>query len=67
MTIVFKEFASLRAVLAEKQQALSDSRKTKKLTKAEESTFAALNEALQAAESNIQKEALDVEGLVDKK
>lgn len=67
VTIVFKEFASLRAVLAEKQQALSDSRKTKKLTKAEESTFAALNEALQAAESNIQKEALDVEGLVDKK
>ena len=57
VTIVFKEFASLRAVLAE----------TKKLTKAEESTFAALNEALQAAESNIQKEALDVEGLVDKK
>lgn len=67
VTIVFKEFASLRAVLAEKQQALSDSRKTKKLTKAEESTFAALNEALQVAESNIQKEALDVEGLVDKK
>lgn len=67
VTMVFKEFASLRAVLAEKQQTLAESRKTKKLTKAEESTFAALNEALQVAESNIQKEALDVEGLVDKK
>ena len=67
VAIVFKEFASLRAVLAEKQLALSESRKTKKLTKAEENTFAALNEALQAAENNIQKEVGDVEGLVDKK
>jgi len=67
VAIVFKEFASLRAVLAEKQLALSESRKTKKLTKAEENTFATLNEALQAAENNIQKEVGDVEGLVDKK
>ena len=67
VAIVFKEFASLRAVLAEKQLALSESRKTKKLTKAEENTFATLNEALLAAENNIQKEVGDVEGLVDKK
>jgi len=66
VAIVAKEFANLRSVLAEKQLTLSDSRKTKKLTKTEEGTFAALDEALRLAQSKIEKEVGDVEDLVDK-
>jgi hypothetical protein len=64
VAIVAKEFTSLREMLATKQLALSDSRKTKKLTKAEEEVFATLDTALATAQNNIQKEVSDVQALV---
>lgn len=67
VTIVAKEFSRLREVVAVKQLSLAESRKTKKLTKFEEETFAALDAALKDAQRNIEKEVGDVEELVHKK
>jgi hypothetical protein len=59
------EFAHLKEVLIEKRSELEATRKTKKLTKAEDELFAALAGALLTSEKRVQKEIVDVEHLVD--
>lgn len=61
------EFTDLRAVLDEQEQALIDSRKTKKLTKAEQALLTALREHLDSSEAAVEKEIVDVEDLVPSK
>ncbi len=59
------EFANLRDVIASEREALLGSRKTKKLTKAEDDLLRALDEAMVSSEKRVQKEIVDVESLVE--
>lgn len=59
------EFAKLKVVIADERETLLGLRKTKKLTKAEDELFKALEEAMGASEKRVQKEIVDVESLVE--
>ena len=67
LAIVKKEFATLKRDLSEQEEMLKSSRKTKKLTKAEEKVFTFMNAALQDSEAHIKKEVEDVAEVVDAK
>lgn len=60
LTIVKKEFALLLTDVTEQAEVLQSSRKTKKLTKAEEEVFAFMTDALRQAELRIEKEVQDI-------
>jgi hypothetical protein len=64
VAIVAKEFSFLHKTIKEKQLVISEARKTKRLTKMEEDTFAALEEDLMSAQRRIEKEVGDIEKLV---
>jgi Cohesin domain/Bacterial Ig-like domain len=65
--VLTQEFDSLRANLLSKKDALASSRKTGKLTKLEEITFAEMEEAITVARKRITKEVDDVEQALHKK
>ncbi len=67
VTILHREFAAIRDVLSAHQIELVESRKTKKLTKAEEELLSAVTGALSDAEVRVAKEVSDVRNLVGKK
>lgn len=58
------EFTTLRALLDEQETALAASRKTKRLTKAEQELLDTLREHLEQSEQRVAKEVADVEELV---
>lgn len=60
LEIVKKEFAALHKDLSDQAEELRTSRKTKKLTKAEDSMFNFMSTALNDAEAHIEKEVDDV-------
>ncbi len=62
--ILNREFTDLHAILNAEQERLLQSKKTKKLTKAEEELFSALTSALRGAQARVEKEVDDVEQLV---
>ncbi len=63
-TVMLGEFKKLQSLIDVKKDELVNSRKTKKLTKAEETLVEELKQALQDSEKRIEKEVLDVENLV---
>ena len=65
--ILHSEFARLHALVEEQKTTIAESRKTNKLTKAEELMFSTLIKAIKDAEVRVDKEADDVEKLVKKK
>lgn len=67
LQVVAREFTELQTLLAKQQFEVSESRKTKKLTKTEEETFNLLKSALQGAQARVEKEATDVERLLRRK
>ncbi|MFM2381354.1 MAG: hypothetical protein RLZZ76_121 [Candidatus Parcubacteria bacterium] len=64
-TMLSDEFAKLKDVIAQERENLLASRKTKKLTKAEEDLLRALDVAMVSSEKRVQKEIVDVESLVE--
>jgi hypothetical protein len=65
LAIVASEFTALQRVLEEQKQALSSSRKTKKLTKAEAELIDILSSSLRSAQERMTKEVTDVEDVVE--
>ena len=65
--VLNREFSLLDEVLESKKQALIDGRKTKKLTKIEETTFAEIASGIYDARKRIEKEVTDVELLLHKR
>lgn len=65
VSILGKEFATLQNELDGHKLALIESRKAKKLTKAEEYVITSLSTSLAAARKRVEKEIEDVENLVD--
>jgi hypothetical protein len=59
------EFSRLTELITAEKNALAESRKTNKLTKAEEDLFSVLERALDTSKKRVQKEISDVESLVD--
>lgn len=59
------EFATLKRVLAEHSEEIATSRKSGKLTKAEDGMVTALDDAITHAERNVRKEITDVQDLTD--
>jgi hypothetical protein len=66
-TILDREFNTLYETLVTQRAVLTESRKAKKLTKAEEDLFAILDNSLKQAQKKVEKEVADVEKLVQKK
>ena len=64
--IVKNEFSGLRSIISKYQTDIIESRKTKKLTKAEEEMFNSLSSSIDLAQQKIEKEASDVSDLVQK-
>lgn len=62
-----QEFAKLQTILKSESETIADSRKTKKLTKAEAEMIETLTSAVAAAEKRIEKEITDVQDLTDSK
>lgn len=67
VSVLTVEFDNLRSSLQAKKDALMTSRKTGRLTKAEETTFAELEQAITEARLRITKEVDDVEQVLHKK
>lgn len=65
--ILSKEFQTLFSELGIQRESLEGSKRTKKLTPAEEHVFKTLYESLKGAQSRVEKEVADVERLVQKK
>lgn len=65
LSMLSSEFKKLQDELALQKQDLENARKTKKLTKAEETLFSTLSQSLASSQSRVQKEIGDVEDLVD--
>ena len=65
--ILSREFTILHEVLQTHEADILNSRKTKKLTKAEEDLMIAMKSALNSAQVNVEKEISDVEEMVQKK
>lgn len=64
-SVLIAQFEKIEQELRSQQQTLKTSRKTGKLTKAEETLFAALSQTITDARKRVEKEILDVEDLVD--
>lgn len=60
LEILHREFSSLQTELRNQEAALQDSRKTKKLTKAEASMIETFDKALQESQRKVEKEIQDV-------
>ncbi len=65
VTVLDREFATLMNLLESEAAVMSSSRKTAKLTKAEDELFMNLTKALTEAKRTIVKEVADVEDIVD--
>lgn len=65
LAILKTEFAALKTLLQEQSERLQKSRKTGKLTKAEEELITSLKEQLSDSEKRVAKEISDVEDIVD--
>ncbi len=65
VAILEREFSALQSALATSSASLRASRKTNKLTKAEQELFAEMEHSLAAAKVRIVKEITDVEDVVD--
>ena len=66
LDILHREFTNLHAVIAKQETALKGSRKTKKLTKAEEDTLAAMRVAFDESQARVEKEIEDITNLTGK-
>lgn len=66
LEILHQEFSLLRSTLVSASSQLAMSRKSQKLTKAEETLVADMEQALATSEKRVQKEIGDVSDLVDK-
>ena len=66
LDILHKEFTSLQNELTSQQVKLQDSRKTKKLTGAEQEMLTAFSDALNASQRKVEKEIIDVTSLTNK-
>ena len=64
-SILASEFEKLQKALADQKQILEKSRKTNKLTKAEEQVITTMSDALSASLKRVKKEIEDVEDIVD--
>ncbi len=60
LDILHREFTSLQNELAQQQNKLQDSRKTKKLTAAEQEMIVTFGKALATSQKNVEKEIIDV-------
>ena len=60
LDILHREFASLQGELRHQETVLTESRKTKKLTKTEAEMIELFDRALQSAQRNVEKEIMDV-------
>lgn len=60
LDILHREFTSLQAELKRQETVMIESRKTKKLTKAEADVLLALDKALQDSQKKVEKEIIDV-------
>lgn len=67
LEILHSEFLHLQGVLRNQESLLQESRKTKKLTKAEETMIEAFDRALQTSQSRVEKEIKDVTELTERK
>ncbi|MEN9920310.1 MAG: hypothetical protein RL538_203 [Candidatus Parcubacteria bacterium] len=65
LDILHREFSSLQTELRRQESLVSESRKTKKLTKAEADMIESLDRALQASQKNVEKEIMDVARLTN--
>jgi hypothetical protein len=66
LTILHQEFTALQNVLRTQEAAMVESRKTKKLSKAESDMIQTLDLALQSSQRKVEKEIKDVTKLTDK-
>lgn len=66
LDILHKEFSLLQNELLSQQQKLQESRKTKKLTTAEQDMITAFAKALNVSQKNVEKEITDVTALTNK-
>ena len=55
-----REFSNLQMTLRQQETAMQDSRKTKKLTKAEAEMIEVFDRALQTSQRKVEKEIVDV-------
>ena len=67
LEILAKEFTSLHKILKEEEDKLISSKRSNKLNKNEEEMFSVFSKSLIKAQSQIEKEVIDVERLVHKK
>lgn len=67
LSILNREFTLLYEILQTHETNILNSRKTKKLTRAEEDLMTAMKSALNSAQFNVEKEISDVEEMVQKK
>lgn len=65
LDILHREFSSLQSELRHQESLMSESRKTKKLSKAESEMIEVLDRALQASQKNVEKEIMDVAKLTN--
>lgn len=66
LDILHREFSTLQHVLHEQETVIAESRKTKKLTKAEADMIEQLGNALKTSQQNVEKEIVDVTRLANK-
>ncbi len=66
LEILHREFSSLQTELRQQEGLIAESRKTKKLTKAEADMIMVLDKALQNSQRNVEKEINDVTRLANK-
>lgn len=66
LEILHREFSNLQTILREQEAELQNSRKTRKLTKAEADMVEAFDRALQSSQAAVEKEIEDVEELSNK-
>ena len=63
LEMLHREFGNLQTVLRKQEEALQSSRKTKKLTKAEEAMLKVFDAELKTAQQKVEKEIMDVKEL----
>jgi hypothetical protein len=67
LQILRREFADLQTILMRQSRMMGESRRTKKLTKAEASMVDLFGTALRNSQQNVEREILDITELTDKK
>lgn len=63
LAVLHTEFGQLQTVLKNHESKMQDSRKTKKLTKAESEMIKVMDEALQSSQNKVEKEIADIKEL----